>query len=79
MRHARIAALAVAILSYAALAPADTFTVTNATDSGAGSLRAAITSANATPGEDVIHFAIGSGHVVLSPATPYPTTVGKIV
>jgi hypothetical protein len=33
-----------------------TFAVTNLLDSGSGSLRAAITTANATPGADVIHF-----------------------
>jgi hypothetical protein len=79
MRHARVAALTAAILSYALVASADTITVTTASDSGAGSLRAAITSANAAPGDHFIHFAIGTGHVVLSPATPYPTTAGKII
>jgi hypothetical protein len=34
-----------------------TFTVTNAKDSGAGSLRAAETAANAAAGADVIAFA----------------------
>jgi titin len=42
------------------LAPA-TFTVTTAADAGAGSLRDAITRANANPGRDIIAFAIGSG------------------
>src|SRR5215468_4883251 len=36
-----------------------TFTVMNLADSGPGSLRAAITSANTTPGADVIQFAPG--------------------
>lgn len=79
MRNPRLAAVAVAIMSFAAIGSADTFTVTTVNDSGAGSLRAAITSANATPGNDEIRFAIGTGHVVLSPATPYPTTAGKIL
>src|SRR5207248_7725415 len=43
------------------LAPA-TFTVTSTANSGTGSLRAAIVSANTTPGADVIDFSIaGSG------------------
>ncbi len=40
-----------------------TFAVTNANESGAGSLRAAITSANATPAADVISFNIAGGGV----------------
>src|SRR5437870_4605068 len=36
-----------------------TFTVTNLADSGTGSLRAAITAANANPGPDTIQFAHG--------------------
>jgi Right handed beta helix region/Calx-beta domain/IPTL-CTERM motif len=38
-----------------------TFTVTTTADSGAGSLRQAITDANALPGADQIHFNIGGG------------------
>lgn len=38
-----------------------TFTVTTADDDGAGSLRDAITQANARPGLDAIEFAIGGG------------------
>ena len=37
-----------------------TFTVTNTNDSGAGSLRAAITAANASGGADTVQFAIGA-------------------
>jgi hypothetical protein len=44
-----------------------TFTVLNLADSGAGSLRAAITSANTNPGADVINFAGGlSGTITLT-------------
>ncbi len=46
------------MLGAAGVAQADTFTVTNTLDSGAGSLRAAIDAANANPGADVINFAI---------------------
>lgn len=40
-------------------AQAATFTVTNASDSGTGSLRQAIADANAAPGADTISFSIG--------------------
>jgi len=46
---------------------ATVLTVTNTADSGAGSLREAIINANANPGNNSIHFAIGSGcgpHVI---------------
>src|SRR5580765_6565975 len=49
-----------------------TFTVTNLLDSGAGSLRAAVTSANANPGADTIDFAttgtitLTSGELVIT-------------
>jgi hypothetical protein len=41
------------------LAPASTFTVTNLNPGGAGSLRAALSSANSHPGADVINFQAG--------------------
>ncbi len=43
--------------------PAATFVVTNAADSGPGSLRQAITSANSLPGPDAIQFNIPAGGV----------------
>jgi uncharacterized repeat protein (TIGR01451 family) len=50
-----------------------TFLVHNTSDSGAGSLRQAITSANATPGLDFIVFAIpGDGVRTISPTSPLP-------
>ena len=53
---------------------ATTFTVTNTSDSGAGSLRQAITDANANPGADTIAFNItGSGVHTISPASALPT------
>jgi parallel beta-helix repeat protein len=69
------AAVAVVCLSLAAAASADSFSVTNTADSGPGSLRDAITRANATPSDDRIKFTVTG---VLTPATPYPTTVGMI-
>ena len=45
---------------------AATFTVTNLDDAGPGSLRAAIISANASPGFDVIEFTVGGTIELLS-------------
>ena len=49
-----------------------TYMVTTAADSGAGSLRQAITDANNHAGPDVIHFAIGTGAKTISPSTGLP-------
>lgn len=49
-----------------------TYTVTTTADSGAGSLRQAITDANAHAGTDVVAFAIGSGAKTISPAKGLP-------
>ena len=71
MRSLRIAGV-LALLTPLSLAAA-TFTVTNANDSGAGSLRQAILDANANFGDDVIEFNIpGSGvhTIVLASALP---------
>src|SRR5437763_15051775 len=74
MNSIKAAALAV-MLSFAAAASADTFTVTNTADSGPGSLRNAITLANATPGDDFVSFTVTG---LLTPATPYPATVRTV-
>lgn len=50
---------------------AQTFTVTNADDFGAGTLRQAILDANATPGADTITFALG-GSRTIRPSVPLP-------
>jgi IPT/TIG domain/S-layer homology domain len=72
MRTARISrrVIASAVVSLIAAVPllADTFTVTNTSDSGAGSLRQAILDANANPGADSITFNItGSGLHTIQP------------
>jgi hypothetical protein len=52
---------------------AATFMVTTTADSGPGSLRDAITLANATPGPDLIHFSIpGAGVQTIVPLSPLP-------
>ena len=58
---------------------AATFTVTNTNDAGAGSLRDAITSANAAAGADVIDFAIpGPGPHTITPLTVLPTITDSV-
>src|SRR4051812_27672852 len=49
-----------------------TFTVTTAGDSGAGSLRQAILSANTTPGVDTVAFKISTGLQTIAPLTALP-------
>jgi hypothetical protein len=73
MVHRR-AALAIVVLGVASFAAAATFTVTNTADSGAGSLRQAITDANsAGAGPHTIAFDIpGSGVQTISPSTGLP-------
>ena len=56
-----------------------TYTVTSTADSGAGSLRQAITDANTNPGADTIQFNIvGSGVHTITPATPLPPITGAV-
>ena len=69
-----------ALLGTAAIATAvTTFTVTSTADSGDGSLRKAITDANANPGADVIAFDISAGGVqVIAPQTALPKITGAV-
>lgn len=62
-------------------ARAATFEVTNTADSGDGSLRQAILSANSTTTvADVIHFNLaGAGPHTISPLTPLPTVTAPVV
>jgi predicted outer membrane repeat protein len=62
------AALALGLgLSFAPTTYAATFTVTNLNDSGAGSLRAAIVSANGAAGADIVNFQAGlTGTITLT-------------
>ena len=56
------------------------FTVTNTNDSGAGSLRQAITDANALPGLDTITFNIsGAGPHTINVASALPTITGAVL
>ena len=55
------------------------FAVTNANDAGAGSLRQAILSANATPGLDTVTFAIGTGAKTIAPLSALPSVTDPLV
>jgi titin len=55
-----------------------TFLVTTTDDAGAGSLRQAILDANATPGTNEIHFAIGDGHQTIRPTSPLPAVTHTV-
>src|SRR5437868_15378007 len=60
--------------------PAQTFTVTSTNDSGAGTLRQAITDANASPGSDTIVFNIaGSGIKSIFITSMLPTITDPVV
>src|SRR5438105_4239592 len=52
------------------------YTVSNTSDSGAGSLRQAILDANSNPGADTIAFTIGSA--TITPATALPAISGPV-
>ncbi|MGA2799646.1 MAG: Ig-like domain repeat protein, partial [Thermoguttaceae bacterium] len=57
-----------------------TYTVTNTADSGPGSLRQAITDANANLGTDTIAFSIASAGVqTISPTTLFPSISGTVI
>src|SRR6266700_1027654 len=69
-------------LALCLMASAATFTVTNILDSGVGSLRAAITAANTTPGANRIEFAITpfDGTVkTIAPSNALPVITNSVV
>jgi hypothetical protein len=68
----------ISLMLLPALCLASSFSVTNALDSGPGSLREAILDANANPGPDLITFAIGSGVKTIVPASPLPTVTDPV-
>ena len=91
-RHSRTLSLIV-LLTLAAFAPAATYTVTNNSNAGAGSLRDAIGQANANPGADTVGFdtagvfstsqtiTLGGGQLVITGALTIdaPSAVAKRV
>lgn len=59
---------------------ASTFTVTNTSDSGAGSLRQAILDANGNPGQDTIAFNIpGTGVHTITPNSAWPAITESVL
>ncbi len=64
--------------------PAATYTVTNTDDSGAGSLRQALTDANGNAGADTIEFNVtgagcdGSGVCTIAPVLPLPNVTDPV-
>lgn len=73
--------LALAMFAGASRTSAATFVVTTNADSGAGSLRQAILSANASVGvPDVIQFSLtGTGPHIITPVTPLPNITDPVV
>lgn len=69
-------AVLILAVSSVQMANAATFTVSNLSDSGAGSLRDAITAANAAPGADTINFTTGAGTINL--LTPLPAITDTV-
>ena len=63
----------------AAARPASSFVVSNTNDSGPGSLRQAITDANANPGTDLITFSIGSGLQTIAPTSLLPDITDPVI
>ncbi len=76
----RLALNAGLAFALSAAAGAATFTVTNTDDSGPGSLRQAITDANATPGADTIEFDIpGAGVHTITPSSGLPAITEAVL
>lgn len=73
-----IAAAGRSFVSVVQTAPAAIFTVTTTNDTGAGSLRQAISDANNNPGADAIEFNIPGPARTISPAAPLPTITAAV-
>jgi hypothetical protein len=58
---------------------ASPFTVINANDSGAGSLRQAILDSNTLGGANVIHFVIGTGPVTITPLSVFSSITDALI
>jgi uncharacterized repeat protein (TIGR01451 family) len=71
-----LTALALTISGSTALAA--TFTVINTSDDGPGSLRQAITDANANPGADIITFNLPGPSLVISPTSALPDITAPV-
>ncbi len=94
IRHSVVTAVTVFLLVFASLktatfshsqaalqetdSPGAVFTVTTTADSGAGTLRQAITDANAMAGTDTINFQIGSGFQTILLTSDLPTITSPV-
>ena len=72
----QIIMLSLALSPVTALAA--TYTVTNTSDSGAGSLRQAILDANGNSGADIIEFSIGTGVQTIAPTSALPPIIDPV-
>lgn len=80
MNRGQMAACFISLAAFCHRAEAATITVTTTDDSGVGSLRAAISNANATVVQDSISFNIsGTGPFTITPATALPTITNSVV
>jgi len=70
--------LFLALVGFAFLPQAATFTITTTADTGAGSLRQAILGANAAAGDDTIDFAV-TGTITLVSALPANADTNKTI
>ena len=74
-----VALCALALAASTGLVPAAIYTVTTTADSGSGSLRQAIVSANNNPGLNTIRFNIpGTGAQTVAPATAFPDILNPV-
>ena len=81
IRRLGVVALAAVLGLASAGADAATYSVTTTADSGAGSLRQAITDANAGPGPDTIAFAIGAvgSQQTIQPTSALPSITDPVI
>jgi hypothetical protein len=79
MRNKYVSAIAAVLIGAAVSAWSADYTVINVNNAGAGSLRQALTEANANPGLDRVVFAIpGAGLKVIRPATSLPVITDPV-
>lgn len=69
--------IGLSLVGVVGVCPAATYLVSNTNNTGSGSLRRAIQTANAHPGADVIHFTLADG-AVIRPTTPLPVVTGQL-
>lgn len=70
---------AIALLAATGPATAATYTVTTTADSGAGSLREALTSAAASPEKDTVQFSVPGGAQTIALSSPLPDLASDIL